>query len=158
MKTIPLSTGGFAIVDDEDFEKVCNRTWWECDGYAVTALPREGRKNSPLVQMQVFLLGTRRGEEIDHRDRNRLNNRRRTNLRFVTHSFNLANRPKPRGEYLSEFKGVSWHTPRQKWRAYIKVNYRQIHLGLFDSEWAAARAYNRAALKHFGESACLNTL
>jgi hypothetical protein len=44
----------------------------------------------------------------------------------------------------SGYKGVAWHHQRSKWRAYIFDNYRQIHLGLFDSREAAAAARSKA--------------
>ena len=58
---------------------------------------------------------------------------------------------KTRGK--SRFKGVHWFKPLQKWRAQIIVNYRQITLGTFVVEEDAARAYDAAAHKHFGEFA-----
>jgi len=40
--------------------------------------------------------------------------------------------------------------------ARIKVNYKGIHLGYFARKVDAARAYNRAAQRYFGEYAQLN--
>lgn len=62
---------------------------------------------------------------------------------------------KPR-KHTSRFTGVSWKTATQRWTAQIGVKYKHIHLGQFDIEIDAARAYDRAALKYFGPSAATN--
>lgn len=157
MRTLLLTTGESALLSEADYARVSKHVWW-CDGrYAVRALPRQGRKNSPLEAMHIFLLGKRPGKEIDHKDGDGLNNSR-SNLRWSTHAQNLANRPKPKGCFTSRFKGVSWHSQRGKWRAYVKVNYKQVSLGLWDNEEDAARAYNNSAPKFFGRFAKLNVL
>lgn len=92
-------------------------------------------------------------ESVDHRDGNGLNNRR-SNLRAATSSQQAQNSPK---QLLtsSKFKGVSARQHRG-FRAYITVNRKQIHLGIFDSEIEAAIAYNKAAVERFGTFARLN--
>lgn len=108
------------------------------------------------------VMNARRGQLVDHIDRNPLNNRKE-NLRFCRHMENLRNRPKPKGKKSSSiFKGV--YMPNQKvgakkpWVARIMVNYRGISLGCHATQEDAARAYNEAAKKYFGEFACLNVL
>ena len=59
----------------------------------------------------------------------------------------------PRGQ--SRFKGVCI-TRAGKWRAVIYIGRKQKYLGVFDSEFDAARAYDAAALEHFAEGAKLN--
>jgi hypothetical protein len=49
-----------------------------------------------------------------------------------------------------------WDQRRQAWRARITIDWKDHHLGYFDSEAAAASAYDRAALIHFGEHAVIN--
>lgn len=88
--------------------------------------------------------------DIDHINRNRTDNRI-ANLRLSTRPQNSANRP-PLREGL--FKGVRLN--QGKWCAQIRVNYRQIHLGCFETAAAAAVAYDAAALLYFGEFAYLN--
>jgi hypothetical protein len=58
----------------------------------------------------------------------------------------------------SDYVGVCWDKSRNKWIASINVRYKSIHLGRFKIEEEAARAYNEAALKYFGESANLNII
>lgn len=157
MMTLLLTTGESALLNSRDHAHAREFSWWFDGKYVVRALPRQGRKNSPLQSLHVFLLGKRESSEIDHRDGDVFNNTR-SNLRWATHSQNLANRPKPKGCFTSRFKGVSWHVQRGKWRAYIKVNYKQISLGLWDKETDAARSYNKFARLFFGAFAKLNAL
>ena len=89
------------------------------------------------------------GKEIDHEDRNKLNNVPK-NLRLVTHSVNGANTPKRRTN-TSGYKGVSWHKQIKKWDARIQKAGKQIYLGLFTNIRSAARAVNQDYRKHFPE-------
>ncbi len=75
-----------------------------------------------------------------------------SNLRLATKSENQFN-TLPLGG-ASEFKGVSRNN--RSWQAKIKANCREHYLGTFETEEAAARAYDEAALVHHGEFACLN--
>jgi hypothetical protein len=54
----------------------------------------------------------------------------------------------------SGFKGVRKHN--NKWVARIKQDYQEKHLGSFNTVEEAARAYDVAALKTYGETAKLN--
>ena len=58
----------------------------------------------------------------------------------------------------SSYKGVHWHKQLQKWTPHINIYGKQIRLGCFHDEKAAARAYNEKALELFGEYACLNDI
>lgn len=100
------------------------------------------------------------GRQVDHIDRDPLNNRR-NNLRICTHAENQRNRgpfrPRQQTEARhSRFKGVSWDASKGKWRVRIKVNGRSIHGGRFDEEYEAARAYDELARLHHKEFAYLN--
>ena len=76
---------------------------------------------------------------IDHINRNPSDNRL-VNLRDVTQKQNLQNAGK-RSDNTSGHPGVSWYKQRSKWRARIKHNQKNIHLGYFSTleEAIAAR-------------------
>lgn len=56
------------------------------------------------------------------------------------------------------YKGVTFNKPTGKFFAYIRFNYKRIHLGVWDVAEDAAKAYNEAAIKYFGGFANLNRL
>lgn len=83
-----LAKGKEAIVDDEDFEKV-NQYKWHSDGrYAIRYL--DARVGSS-IRLHRFIMNARKGQQIDHINRNPLDNRKE-NLRFCTSSENNFNR------------------------------------------------------------------
>ncbi len=78
---------------------------------------------------------------LDHIDGNSMNNCI-DNLRPVTYSQNALNTSKSKGE--SRFKGVCRSNVSGKWKASITYNRERHELGDYDSETAAAKAYNSA--------------
>ena len=149
MKEIPLTQGKFAIVDDADFEWLNRRKWFArfCKGhwYAYSGHSQ--------ILMHRLIMNCPKGKEIDHWNNNGLDNRR-ANIRECSHSQNMAN--KPGRSKISKYKGLVYHKLAHKWRARIRCNYRCFHLGLFDSEINAAKAYDKKAKELFGEFAYLN--
>ena len=79
--------------------------------------------------------------QVDHRDRNNSNNRIE-NLRLGDYQDNLRN---------TASVGVGWHTSARKWRAYICVDRKDIHLGLFVELEDAVKARLQAEIHYFGE-------
>jgi len=155
MKEIELSNGGVALVDDQDYDDLAAYRWNRSpQGYAQRTGSIGGRKIKVL--MHHVILPPEPGMSTDHRNLNKLDNRR-CNLRPATRSQNLANTP-PKAGHSSQYKGVSWRRRAGKWQANIKVHGRQYFLGYFADEQEAALAYNRAALRYFGEYAYLNVI
>lgn len=153
MKTIPLTHGKFAIVDDEDFEMLNQHKWCLLGegGYARRAI-NIGKNRTSTMLMHRLIMGSVKGEEVDHINMDKLDNRR-ANLRKATSQQNRCNRPKPRNN-KSGYKGVRWH--KGAWEAYIGLNGKFIHLGRFGGINDAALAYQAAAKKLHGEFARWN--
>lgn len=155
MKEIILSTGEVALVDDDDYEKVIAYKWYRHpQGYAKTHIQSTTKGVYPKLMMHHLIMPTEKELMIDHINLNKLDNRKE-NLRMVTMSQNKANCP-VRSNNKSGYKGVSYYKRRNKYIAAIKVNYKKIFLGYFTDVVDAAKAYNEAAKKYFGEYAYLN--
>lgn len=152
MKTIELSAGrGSVLVSDEDFDWLSRFRWHWCNGYAYRAEKLFGVQTN--YRMHREIMRALPGELVDHINGNKLDNRRE-NLRLATHRDNMRNSKAI--HKTSAFKGVSWHTSKNRWRAVIKVNGVSRHVGYFGDERAAAAAYDEAAAIEFGEFARLN--
>lgn len=154
-KIIKTRKGIEIIVDDEDYERLNKFTWRiKRDGYPSRNPPKENGKQR-VIPMHIEILGKRDGYEIDHINRNKLDNRKE-NLRFVTHAQNCRNSYNTRGK--SKYKGVAWISRLNKWRARININKKQYYIGFFENEIDAAIAYNQKAVELDSEFAYLNEL
>ena len=160
MKTIPLTQGKVALVDDEDFERLSKYKWCalNCHGfyYAVRSERitngRYGKTRHFKMHREILGL-TDPKIHVDHKNHNGLDNRQE-NMRACTCSQNQMNQRTMRSKKHSPYKGVCFF--HGKWRAAIKIKGKTTHLGTFPSEISAAWAYNEAAIKYFGEFAHVN--
>lgn len=159
MKRIPLTQGQFALVDDEDFERINAHKWyayWNKLGrtfYARRNSP-DGKGKQRTVLMHRVVLDSPECFDVDHINHDTLDNRR-SNLRNCTAQQNLANE-KMLSVNTSGYKGVSWHKRIGKWMARLRFKGEDIHIGYFTNAREAAIAYDISALKHFGEFALTN--
>lgn len=137
---------GFAIIDKE-FEYLDRYKWNVSDtGYARALI------DGKWVKLHRVVMGAKKGEIVDHISRDRLDNRT-ANLRICSPSQNNYNRL-AQSNNTTGYKGVY---PRNgRYCAKINKQYKQFHLGTFDTPEEAAIAYNNGALLHFGEFAKLN--
>ena len=150
---IELTYGKYAIVDAQDYDRLKRYNWCALKG-AQTFYAKTFHLSGAILSMHRLILNAPKGLFVDHIDHNGLNNRK-SNLRLCTNQQNLRNKL-PRPGCSSKYKGVSWSKARSKFRANIYLNRKAIHLGYFDSEIAAARAYDKKARELFGEFAFLN--
>jgi hypothetical protein len=144
-----------AIVDDADFDWLRQWEWSKhASGYAWRGY--KGDSGMKFEYMHRAILGAVSGVSIDHKNGNKLDNRR-VNLRVATTSQNCQNRPKPKHN-TSGFKGVSWNNMAKKWVSAITRSGDVNYLGSFSCPIEAALAYNRAAIRLYGEFARLNEI
>lgn len=153
-RLIPLTQGQFAKVDIGDYDWLMRLKWsaqWSKPGktfYAVRGERRGGK--GLLLSMHRSILGLLPGDKrhVDHINHDTLDNRR-SNLRAVQPSQNALNRG-AQSNNTSGFKGVS-RTHTGRWRASIRANGKDLHLGCFDTPEQAHSAYVDACKKHHGE-------
>jgi hypothetical protein len=157
MKTIQLTQGYKALVDDEDYVRVTQFKWHASvdkrkDGTIKTVYAKRnvGKADGTRTteRLHYFILGI---AGVDHEDHNGLNNQRH-NLRPATGSENQHNRGKNRNS-TSGYKGVTWNKHEEKWQARIQANGRKIQLGYFTDLIDAKEAAEAGYLKHHGRFA-----
>lgn len=165
---IPLTHGKFAKVSPHRFEYLSKFSWHafrsskskNCLWYAARGSLAEESPIFGLIFMHRMVVGLERGDKrvVDHINHRTLDNRDK-NLRPATRKENSRNRQfKSRAK--KHMKGVWLHSQSQKLLATIHVDGKRIHLGSFpntpEGAISAASAYDKAAIHHFGEFACLN--
>lgn len=153
--TVTILAGGRdVLLDAADYALVSDWRWTisDKDGYPYAVAFIKGHQR----KMHRFLLDVSDPRvKVDHRDGNTLNNQR-SNLRACTNAQNIRNQRPHADKRTSKYKGVYFEAGRKEWRAQIQVQRKKINLGRFASEMDAVRAYDTAALKHFGEFARVN--
>ncbi len=148
-KTLHTNKGIAFTVNDEDHDFVSDLCWHRNKAGHITC-------NSRGLFFQDFLhvIIARKAwldcsNNINHRDRNKLNNQR-SNLRVATITQSAGTRRRATNN-TSGFKGVS--RAKTRWRAMIQFNKKQTHLGYYDTPKQAHIAYCNAAEKYFGKFA-----
>jgi hypothetical protein len=152
-KQIPLTQGYFAIVDEEDFERL-NKYKWHARKYTDRIYAVRTHEVGRAQSMHRLIMCPPTGLVVDHINHDCLDNRK-CNLRICSPAENSRNR-RPNGKGSSKYKGVTWDKEKKKWKAQINYNGQHIFLGLYDYQEDAALAYDAEALVLFCEFACLN--
>lgn len=161
MKRIPLTRGKYALVDDEDYERLSKHKWRANKAKnGLWYAERQYRDHSDgtkygkqiYVSMHREVMKASKGKYIDHIDHNGLNNQK-SNLRFCTQTQNCWNqrsKKKYKGVYRADIKkGV-------KWTVNIQANGVSHYLGCFTCQKTAAKEYDKLAKILHGEFAQLN--
>jgi hypothetical protein len=142
MRTITLTQGKVALVDDDLYDELMKFRWyaWQSDKtfYALRNLPRQKvhgkvRRTAPInMHHEVFrLCGKPATKTIDHKNRNGLDNQRR-NLRAATTTEQNRNQGK-RVTNTSGYIGVTWCKQLRTWKAQARIHGKNKHLGYFDN-------------------------
>jgi hypothetical protein len=147
---VALTRGRFALIDECDSDAVGERLWHLGGGkgvkYAATTT------ESGTLHLHRFIwerMGGAETPQVDHRDRDGLNCRR-GNLRAATSSQNRRN-SKVRADSNTGLKGVT-KSPFG-WRSRIRVDGKEIVLGMFPTAEEAHAAYVTRATEVAGEFA-----
>jgi hypothetical protein len=131
--------------DLEDYDKIKEYCWRIANGRVVA---RELKIIKIIHLHQLVLENKNNSLEIDHKDRNPLNNRK-ANLRIVNHQNNIMNSSMQINN-TSGFIGVGWFKRDCKWRSYIEINGNFKSLGYYNNKEHAIIARLQAELKYFG--------
>jgi len=158
-RKIPLTRGKFAVVDPEDYERLSLYKWHAFTGRGTYYAMRIGRKSEKRSGKRIWMhreiLNLEEGLMCDHINHNGLDNRS-ANLRPATHRQNMWNHLKRKTRCGSKYKGIDRASDMKHWRARIRFKGKRIYLGSFENEIDAAKAYDEAAKKYYGQYAALN--
>lgn len=152
VKEIILSNKSISLVDNKCYKRLNKYNWFTGNKYVQTKI----KVNNKIlnIYMHRLIMNAPKGVQVDHIDGNKLNNQK-SNLRLVTNGQNQMNSKNTKGS-SSKYKGVTWDKNRNKWTVHICLDWKIKHLGRFEKEIDAVKAYNEVAKELFGEFANLN--
>lgn len=134
----------YSPVDEKDYHEQSIHTWRTNKRGYVYRMFWDGEKNH-CIYLHREIMNAPKGLDVDHRNGDKRDNRKSTNLRLATRSQNIAN-SKVRSSNTSGVTGVTWNRANQVWVAYITINCKHIYLGSFEA-FAGAVAARNAAVK-----------
>lgn len=139
------------LLDNEDYERVMKERYSlsvtydkTIKGFYVAFTKKPPTSKSRLLHR--YILNPVDNMTVDHINRNTLDNRK-CNLRIVTQFQNNQNQ----SHNTSGKVGVSFCKLYKKYKAYIKVNGRQISLGYYKNFEDAVKARIKGERKYFKE-------
>lgn len=134
-----------AVIDHKNLEELSKYKWsYHKDGYA------HAKIKSKQTLMHRFIKGVHDdiSVDVDHKDRNRLNNRE-CNLRIVNRRENSLNKNR-RSDNTTGIIGVYHRKDSGKWMAFISINKKRISLGTFNNFEDAIVVRLKGELVHYG--------
>lgn len=147
---VEASNGGSFIID-ADKVSVLDDYLWHIDpayGYVCSTTTRH------TVRLHRIITNCPDDMMVDHINHDILDNRM-CNLRICTNRENIRNRGAQKNNKSTGVKGV-WPNGKNGYMARIKTKDEPLYLGTFPTIKQASDAYDEAAIKYFGEFACLN--
>ncbi len=148
-------------IDTEDYEKVSQHSWRvtkASTGRERVVTSFRTPQGVRSVTLGKFLMNPPPGKQVYPRRFNEGLDYRKSNLIVCTLKERQRLLPKNRTAKSSSYRGVSYIQKQKKWRAAIEVKGRTVNLGNFSNEAEAAKAYNKAAKKYFGDVAYQNSI
>lgn len=151
MKEYKLTViGGLeTLVDEVDYYRFKDFSWCLRGEYIVL------NEKRGIKRLHRLIMGAEVGEVIDHKNGNKLDNRR-NNLRKCTHQQNLWNSVISKSKKSSKYRGVFFRKDRNRFITRVILNNKIYRLGSFKNEIDAAIVYDSFAIKNYGEFAKLN--
>lgn len=137
MKTIPLTQGLFAMVDDADFARVSQFKWTAHKSTHTTYADREIRcadGSRTTQKMHALIMGTPPGFDTHHKNGNGLDNQQ-SNLKIVSRSAHRREAERLRSNNNSGFRGVWFCKRSRQFCAGVRI-----HIGYYDTAEEAAKA------------------
>lgn len=156
---LELTKGKLCMVEVQDLPLLSPYRWTYVIGDRGTERAMAYIDGKSKAMHRLLLGATDPKIEVDHKNRNQLDNRR-SNLRLASRSQNEGNKS-AQSNNTSGFKGVTWNKDMRKWQAQIRMAKKDPilnwgYIGLFDTAEKAARAYDSMALGRWGDFALLN--
>jgi hypothetical protein len=149
IKTIPLTQGKSAIVDDDVFDAIGKYKWFAHKNkysayYAQRSVTLQGKKNQSTDYLHWYVVGKPlNGLVVDHINGDTLDNRRE-NLRIVSKRGNSLNSKVHRnGKPI----GARFMKGKNRWCSNIYINGRTKYIGCFKTAEEASNNYKRELLK-----------
>lgn len=146
MKTIPLTQGKVAIVDDDAPAWIFEVKWCASRSgkrwYAVRNIVKEG--SHAMQKLHRVIMNARPGEDVDHKYGDGLDNRKE-NLRITTRAENMRGFSRRHPNNISGFRGVTWYARYEKWEAKLMHDGCRLHVGYYDDRTEAAKARDAKA-------------
>ena len=146
-----------ALVDDEDFEALSRFKWCVLrtkGAFTVVRGVKVGIGIRKIVRMHRTLIMLPSGFQVDHIDRNPLNNQK-----FNLRGCSIAENNRNHGlsvRNTSGFKGVSFDKERGTYKAQVGLRSGTKVIGRFKTAEEAARAYDEASKKYHSDFSCGN--
>lgn len=132
------NTRNVMICDIDDWERLKEYTWHERNGYALSSSKGKPERFHRKVKLCP------KGYEIDHINRNPLDNRK-DNLRIVTRKANSLNKDK----YISNKSGrIGVYSYHGRYIAEIYVDGKKMYLGCYGTKEEAIKSREEAEEKY----------
>lgn len=143
--------GNSFYIDIEDIDKVKKYCWYKGKGgYWMSSCAEEGG-NKKHLKLHKYITDTNSKQIIDHRDRNKDNNRK-SNLIHSDKYRNARNSSKARNN-ASGYIGVSYNKKRKEWKASVSKNNKEVFLGWYKNKEDALIARLKGEAKYYGKDA-----
>lgn len=149
MKKISLTRGKFTIVDDGDYEWLNQWKWLFTNRCAARATYITGNGKQTWVHMHRLIMNCPEGMEVDHINRNPLDNRRK-NLRIATHQQNSFNHP---GFGIRGITKVTNRPLKKPYCVRLMINGKNLYLGYYATIKEAREVWKKEARRHYGQFA-----